>query len=62
MFKNVKKIKDNFNAETVNLRINRYINTKLLKFNIFLHQKLTSLLTSTIHTKHIIEKNKDKIY
>ena len=31
------KIKDNFDAETVNLRINKCINAKLLKFNIFLH-------------------------
>ena len=28
---NVQKI--NFNAETVNLRINKYLNAKLLKFN-----------------------------
>ena len=37
MFKIMKKIKDNFDAETVNLRINKCINAKLLKFNIFLH-------------------------
>ena len=56
----MRKIKDNFDAEIVNLRINKCINTKLLKFNIFLLQKLTSLLTNTIQTKHIIEKTKTK--
>ena len=34
---NVLKEKNNFDAETVNLRINKCINAKLLKFNIFLH-------------------------
>jgi len=38
MFKNIKKkLKENFDAETVNLRINKCINAKLLKFNIFLY-------------------------
>ena len=32
-----KKLKENFDAETVNLRINKCINAKLLKFNIFLY-------------------------
>ena len=35
--KHKKKLKENFDAETVNLRINKCINAKLLKFNIFLH-------------------------
>ena len=37
MFKNMKKIKDNFDAETIDLKINKCINAKLLKFNIFLY-------------------------
>ena len=32
---NLKKVKYNFDFEIVNLRINKYINAKLLKFNIF---------------------------
>ena len=33
MWKNVKKLKYNFDA--VNLKINKYLNAKLLKFNMF---------------------------
>ena len=35
MFKILKKIKYNFDSEIVNLRINKYINAKLLKLNMF---------------------------
>ena len=33
MFKILKKIKYNFDYEIVNIRINKYINAKLLKLN-----------------------------
>ena len=33
MFKNMKKIKYNFDVETINLKIDKCLNAKLLKFN-----------------------------
>ena len=62
MFKNMKKIKYNFDVETINLKIDKCINAKLLKFNILLHYMLNSLLTSTIHTTTHYWKKKHKIY
>ena len=44
------KIKYNFDVETINLKIDKCLNAKLLKFNMLLHYMLNSLLTSTIHT------------
>ena len=46
----MKKIKYNFDVETINLKIDKCLNAKLLKFNMFLHYILNSLLTSAIYT------------
>ena len=57
------KIKYNFDVETNYFKIDKYLNAKLLKFNMILHYMLNSLLTSTIHTTtHYWKKKKHKIY
>ena len=49
---NVKKCeKLKYNFDVVNLRINKCLKAKLLKFNMFLHQKLTHHYQVVLHQK-----------